>query len=334
MALDGAGNLYIADFYNQAIRKVAASNGYISTVAGNGPQNPCNSLGGDGGPSTSAALCYPSSVSVDGAGNLYIAGNDSRIRMTTVTAAPPTASTAAPSFSVSSGTYAGAQVVTLSDATPGAAIYVTLDGSLPSTISQLYNGPINVTGTITIKAVAAAPGFLPSAPVTATYNVSSTPVAGITTVAGNGGTSLAGAGGPATSAQVGYPDGIALDNAGDFYFSDTANNVVWMVSAKTGIASVVAGDGIAGSTGNGGPATNAELWSPKGIAVDSAGNIYIADSSNNVVRKVAEATGLITIFAGNGQAGNPDGLGDGGLATSAQLSNPFSSPSTKSETST
>jgi sugar lactone lactonase YvrE len=324
VALDGAGNLYIADFYNQAIRKVAASNGYISTVAGNGPQNPCNSLGGDGGPSTSAALCYPSSVSVDGAGNLYIAGNDSRIRMTTVTAAPPTASTAAPSFSVSSGTYAGAQVVTLSDATPGAAIYVTLDGSLPSTISQLYNGPINVTGTITIKAVAAAPGFLPSAPVTATYNVSSTPVAGITTVAGNGGTSLAGAGGPATSAQVGYPDGIALDNAGDFYFSDTANNVVWMVSAKTGIASVVAGDGIAGSTGNGGPATNAELWSPKGIAVDSAGNIYIADSSNNVVRKVAEATGLITIFAGNGQAGNPDGLGDGGLATSAQLSNPFS----------
>ena len=323
VAFDGAGNLYIADFSNLVIRKVVASNGYISTVAGNGPQNPCVSFGGDGGPATSAALCYPSGVSIDKAGNLYIAGNDSRIRMATVTAAPPTASTAAPSFSVSPGTYAGPQTVTISDATPGAAIYVTMDGSSPSTLSQDYNGPINVTGTVTIKAIAVNPGYLPSAPVTAAYTITTPPAAVITTVAGNGGNGFAGAGGSATSAQVGYPYGIALDSAGNFYFSDTANNLVWMVSAKTGTSSVIAGNGTPGYAGDGRPATSAELNSPTGIAIDGSGNVYIADSNNNLIRKVAGESGLISTVAGDGQFGNPNALGDGGPAAQAELFNPL-----------
>ena len=323
VALDGAGNLYVADFFNEAIRKVAASNGYINTVAGNGPQNRCVSFGGDGGPATSQLFAirraFRSTKPAISTSRRTTADPNGA-----VAAAPPTASTSSPSFSISPGTYANPQTVTLTDPTPGAAIYVTMDGSPPSTLSQGYKGPINVSGSVTIKAIALAPGYLSSTRVTAAYTITSQPTAMITTVAGSGTVGFSGAGGAAIDAKVGYPYGTAFDGNGNFYFSDTGNNVVWMVSTKTGTASVVAGNGIAGYTGNGGPATHAELWSPEGIAVDSAGNIYIADSSNNVVRKVAAATGLITIVAGNGQASNSQAVGDGGPATSAQLSNPVS----------
>jgi hypothetical protein len=193
------------------IRKVTASSGVISTIIGSGPQNPCHPFGGDGGPANSAALCYPQGVSVDGAGNLYVVTDDSRVREATVSAAPPTALTAAPAFSISAGTYSSPQTVTLTDATPGSAIYVTLDGTTPSTVSPGYNGPINVSGTVTIKAIAAAPGYLPSTPVTAVDTITSPPKAVITTVAGNGSNGFTGEGGPAASSQLGSPEGVALD---------------------------------------------------------------------------------------------------------------------------
>ncbi len=322
VAVDGAGNLYIADSFNQVIRKVTASSAVISTVIGNGPQNPCRSFGGDGGPANSATLCYPQGVSVDGAGNLYVVTGDSRVREATVSAAPPTALTAAPAFSISAGTYASPQTVTLTDTTPGAAIYVTLDGTTPSTVSPGYNGPVNVSGTVTIKAIAAAPGYLPSTPVTVIYTITSSPASVITTVAGNGSNGFTGAGGPAASSQLGSPEGVALDTTGNLYFSDSANNVVWMVSAKTGDISIAAGNRTAGYSGDGGPATNAGLNSPQGVATDSAGNVYIADSHNNVVRKVMSSTGLISTVAGNGRIGSPGNVGDGGVATSAELNNP------------
>jgi sugar lactone lactonase YvrE len=325
VAVDNTGNFYIADTFNQVIRKVTISNGVINTVAGNGPLNPCVSFGGDGGPATSAALCYPSGLSIDGTGNLYIADtNDSRIRIVTGASAPPTASTAAPSFSASSGTYSNPQTVTLTDATPGAAIYVTMDGSSPSTLSQGYNGPINVSGTVTIKAIAVAPGYLTSTLVTGVYTITSPPTAVITTVAGSGVYGFAGEGGPATSAKIGNPNGTAFDVAGNFYFSDTGNNIIWMLSAKTGNLSVIAGNGTAGYTGDGGPATNAELNNVRGIAVDSAENVYIADTNDYVVRKVTASTGVITTFAGNGQFGGSVNNGDGGPATAAELGGPIS----------
>jgi sugar lactone lactonase YvrE len=333
VTFDGAGNLYIADTNNNAIRKVTASTGIITTAAGNGMA--CVAYSGDGGPATSAALCIPRSISIDTAGDLYIAETAlSRIREVTVSGPPPTTATATPVLSVAAGTYVGSQTVSITDATPGAAIKLSINP--PATITQEnpsvptellgtgnYSGPINVTGTATIQVVAVAPGYLPSAQVTAAYTITTPPTAVITTVAGNGTSGFSGMGGPATAAEIGVPQYLAFDKSGNLYFTDTSNNVVWMVTQATGAVSVVAGNGSQGYAGNGGPAVNAELFNPAGLAVDKAGNLYIADGGNDVVREVTAGTGVITTIAGDYHSfGYPGHNGDGGPATSAYLSSP------------
>ena len=322
VALDGAGDLYIADTSNSAIRKVTASDGIINTVAGNGIA--CYSYSGDGYPATSAALCDPEGLSITSAGDLYFADRGvGRVRKVTHSGPPPTVATAAPEFSLSPGTYPTPQTVSVTDATPGAAIYISTNAYLPTTGSQGYRGPIELTGSLTISAIAAVPGHLPSSLVTASYTITSPPKSIISTVAGNGTGGFSGAGGPATNAQLGGPAfggplGLAIDGSGNLYFSDSANQVVWMVSAATGKISIVAGNGTSGFSGDGGPAVNAQLYGPSGIALDRSGNLYIADFYNYVVRKVTATTGIITTVVGNHTAGNS---GDGGLATAAQLGN-------------
>lgn len=327
ITLDTSGNLYIADTYNSAIRKVTSSTGIITTFAGDGQA--CESYGGDGGPASGAALCIPESLSFDSAGDLYIADSTNRVRKVLVSGPPPTTATATPVLSVAGGTYAGAQTVTITDATPGAALYVQMNpgsatastGTLaPTAVPGYYRGPINVTGTATMQVVAVAPGYLPSAAVTSAYLITTPPTSLISTVAGSGTYGFSGNGGPATSAEFGYAHGLALDKSGDIYFTDTNNNVVWMVAQATGTISVVAGNGTYGYSGDNGPAVNAELRQPAALAVDNAGNLYIADTGNGVVREVAARTGTITTIAGvYGLSGNG---GDGGPATSAYLSNP------------
>jgi len=319
VAVDGAGNLYIDDEYNSAIRKVTASNGIIDTLAGNG--TPCNSIGGDGGPATSAALCLPTGVSVDSAGNVYISDASSHVRKVIVGTLPG-ASTAAPAFSVPEGSYGAPQTVTISDDTPGAAIYIAMDGKPVTTASPGYVGPIAVTGSVTIQAIAAAPGFLASAPVTATYTITSPPSAVIDTVAGDGSNIDTGDGGLATSASIGIPTAVALDSAGNVYIADEENDVVRKISASTGIITTVAGNGIPGYIGDGGAATSAELFFPQGLALDSLGNLYIADYQNCVIRKVTAKTGIITTVAGKYPTCFYDG--DGVSATTAGLSFPES----------
>jgi hypothetical protein len=145
-----------------------------------------------------------------------------------------------------------------------------------------------------------------------------TPQGTMTTVAGNGTIGFGGDGGPATSAQLSSPVGVAIDSAGNLYIVDADSNTVRKV-IPSGTITTVAGNDTAGYSGDNGPATSAQLSFPEGVAVDTAGNLYIADTLNNVIRKVS-LSGTITSFVGNGTLGFS---GDGGQATSAQLSNPF-----------
>ena len=138
----------------------------------------------------------------------------------------------------------------------------------------------------------------------------------ISTVVGNGNQGYSGDGGPATSATLYYPEGVAVDVSGNIYFSDADNGAVRMVTKSTGFITTVAGNGNQGYSGEGGLATSAELDHPSGLTVDTSGNIYFADTFNNRIRVISHSTGFITTLVGNG---NPGYSGDGGLATSAEL---------------
>jgi len=312
LAVDGTGNVYIADSNDFAIREVNTS-GIINTVAGVFSNS--YAIGGDGSPAVDVGLFEPQAIAADAAGDIYLADQATyRIRKITAPATPPSTAAAAPVLSLATGTYSSPQTLTMTDVTPGAEIYVSLNGSEPTTAGQGYHGPIAVTGTVTVQAIAIAPGYLASAPVSASYSITSLPASVISTVTGDGRPGFRGFGGPAINANLGLPEAIAFDSGGDFYIADPANSVVWMVAAATGNISVVAGTGTYGDGGDGGQAIATSLSNPNGVAVDKAGNLYIADTDNNRIRMVAAATGVITTVAGPGL---PYALGDGGPATSA-----------------
>jgi len=146
-----------------------------------------------------------------------------------------------------------------------------------------------------------------------------TPSGQWTVVAGTGTFGFSGDGGPATSATFNNPQGVFVDGSGNIFIADSSNQRIRKVAAGTGIITTVAGTGTAGFSGDGGPATSAQLDFPLSVFVDSSGNIWIVDISNSRIREVVAATGNIRTVAGNGSFGSN---GDGGQATSAQLSNP------------
>ncbi|MBV9968189.1 MAG: hypothetical protein JO008_21135 [Alphaproteobacteria bacterium] len=141
----------------------------------------------------------------------------------------------------------------------------------------------------------------------------------ITTAAGTGEKGFAGDGGPATAALLNGPFDVAFDPAGNLYFSDTFNHRIRRVDARSGAISTVAGNGEPGYTGDGGPAVRASLNEPYGIAIDRAGNIFVADRLNRRVRRVDAAQGTITTVAGTGEAAY---YGDGGRGVRAGLAEP------------
>jgi len=326
LAIDSAGNLYISDTSHDSVREVTSvidpAHSIINTVAGNG--GGCNSLGGDGGPALDASLCYPEGLTIDQAGNLFFAQDGyNRIREITAPAAPPSAATPAPVFSLAAGTYPSAKTLTMT-AVPGAEIYLTLDGSTPTVSSRGYYNPIAIAGSVTVSAIALAPGLLPSGVEKASYKVTAPVTATITTVAGSGIYANPGMGGPALKAEFGYPCGIAADSAGNLYIADPNDGVVWKLTAATQTVSVVAGTpGTTGAySGEGGPATKAILGSPGFVASDPSGNLFISDGGTSRVYKVTAKTGIITTYAGGGQSYDYPVFGDGGSATAAILNNP------------
>jgi trimeric autotransporter adhesin len=328
LAMDSAGNLYIADAGNAVIRKV--TNGVIATVAGNGTQS-ITSNNGDNGPATSAHLWSPWGVAVDSAGNLYIADfGGFRIRKVTSGVITTVAGNGTEGFSGDNGPATSAEL----EGPTGIAV----DSAGNLYISEFYTGRIRkvTSGVITTVVGNGKDGFSgdngPAASAelsypegvaldsaanlyitdTGNYRVRKVSNGVIGTVAGNGLLSFSGDNGPATSAQMLYPMGVALDPAGDLYFADSGNYRVRKVS--NGVITTVAGDGTQGLSGDNVPATSVQLFNPLGVAADSAGNLYIADSCSNRIRKVAN--GVMTTVAGTGTAGS---VGDNGPATSAQL---------------
>ena len=278
--VDNSGDLYIVDERNFCIRKVDASTGVITTIAGTGDEG----YSGDGGPATSAQLLCPSDVAIDGPGNVYIADqNNSRIRKVDVSTGVITtiAGTGTYGYSGDGGPATSAQLYSPSG--------VAIDGSGNLYITDVQNN--------CIRKVDASTGV-------------------ITTVAGTGTAGYSGDGGHATSAQFYDPEGIAVDGSGNLYIADRVNHRIRRVDVTTGIITTVAGTGSRGYSGDGGPATSAQLYFPIDVTVDLSGNLYIADLWNERIRKVDVSTGVITTVAGTGTSGYS---GDGGPATSAQL---------------
>jgi uncharacterized protein (TIGR03437 family) len=335
IAVDAAGNLYIADQLNNRIRKV--SNGVITTVAGNGTAG----YNGDSIPATSSELNNPYGVAVDAAGNLYIADSgNNRIRMVSGGVITTVAGSGTQGFSGDNGPAASAD---LND-----PLGVVMDTAGNLYIGDTGNGRVRKVAGGVITTVAGGGILLgndtpalgaqfnyPSG--VATDSAGSLYVADsnnnlirkitngvITTVAGNGTLGYSGDNGPATSAQLNHPIAVAADSAGNLYVSDTNNQRIRKVSG--GIITTVAGNGSScciccigstGTIGDNGPATGASFYGPNGVAVDAAGNLYIADSGNFRIRKVSG--GVITTVAGDG---GPGFGGDNGPATSADLNYP------------
>ncbi len=278
LAFDAIGNLYIADGGNNRIRKVDPS-GMITTFAGNGVAG----YSGDGGVATAANLSLPTGVAVDGSGNVYIADeSNQRIRKVS------------PSGIIT--TYAGTGAVG------------NLGDGGPATAAQFY-GPSAVATDAT--------GNLYISDQNNNRVRKVNPSGYISAFAGTGVAGFTGDGGPATNAKLNSPRGLLVDGAGNVYISDNLNNCVREVNTA-GIITTIAGYGTSGYSGDGGPATAATLNGPQGLAIDATGNMYIAESGNQRIRKIL-TTGIITTYAGNGSVGYG---GDGGLATAAKLYSP------------
>jgi hypothetical protein len=308
--VDAAGDLYIADYYNSVIRKVDAATGIITTVAGVGPNGSAGCAGetdslGDGCPATSASLLDADWLVLSPSGDMYIS-DERHYLIRKVSAATGLITTYAGNGLSSGGTCAW-ETDGVGDGCPATSASLQNDGLALDAAGNLYIGD---TFDMLVRVVDAATGI-------------------ISAYAGTGARGYTGNGGPATNAELDKPVTVWFNAAGNLALGDFWNNVVREISSTTGIISTVAGNGFGsdandyctgGYTGDGGPATAAEFNNPAGIRFDTAGNMYIADSCNSVVRKVDAVTGIITTVAGDGTSGYG---GDGGPATSAELSSPW-----------
>ena len=283
VAVDASGNVFIADQFNNEIRKVDYSTGIITTVAG----NLTSGYNGDGIQATAAQLNYPAGVVMDASGNLFIAdeGNN-RVRMVDHSTGliSTVAGTGTPGFN-SDGIQATASELWY-------PLSVALDASGNIFIADNFNNRI--------RKVDHSTGL-------------------ISTLSGDGTAAYNGDGIPATSAEVNEPSGVTTDTYGNVFIADYANQRIRKIDYSTGFISTVAGTGVLGYNGDGIQATAAELAYPYNMAIDGQGTIFIADYDGEAIRKVDYATGIISAVAGNRVYGY---TGDGGPATIAELGQP------------
>ena len=296
LAFDSSDNLYIADATDNRIRRVDAVTGVMTTYAGTLQNNGTNELNyclnpntacGDGGPATSAFLNFPEGLAFDSAGNLYIGDTfDNRVRVVS------------PSGTINA--FAGNGGSCLSSVRPCGDGSPAVNAQLhrPQGVSTDASGNVYIADTLDHRIRIVSGGT-------------------ISAFAGTGAQGFSGDGGTAAKALLNSPVGVSVDSSGNVLIADTGNQRIRTVSS--GNISTVAGGG---NGGDGGPANQALLALPYGVAEDAAGNLYIADQFNNRIRKVTNPTGsnpIITTVAGNGNLGYS---GDGGLAVNATLNQP------------
>jgi sugar lactone lactonase YvrE len=301
LVIDKTGNIYFTNSVDFNILKVSTS-GKISSIAGSDTVPGCS---GDGGPATSAHFTDPEAIALDAAGNIYFSDTYcERIYKITI-------STGIMSLVAGNG-------ISGSNGDGGLATSAQLYNSIGIALDTSGNIYIADNGNYKIRMVNAKTGI-------------------ISTIAGTSKSGFSGDGGPATAAELSKPGGVAVDDSGNVYIADLDNSRIRKVIASTGIistivsgvevgsmvldssrniyfvgshkvyelnnktkvVSTIAGNGKSGNSGDGGPATSAELCGPDGVALDGAGNVYISDFSNNNIRKVTVSTGIITTVAHN-----------------------------------
>ena len=305
VAVDASGNIFVSDLQNVRVRKITPA-GVISTYAGNGNVGTT----GDGGPATSASLVGPMGLAVDAAGNLYIADssttvNSSKIRVVTpagiISTVVSNSGTLCNASSAISATAPCGDGGLATAATLNIATGVAVDASGSLYIADLYD-----------------------------YRVRKVTSGMITTIAGNGNAGYNGDGGSAIApsiaatsttpavlgARLNQPYSVAVDGSGNVYVADRINNVIRKIAG--GNLTTVVGNGLIGSPAEGYGATTEAINNPYGIAVDSSGNLFIADFFSSKVRVLTTA-GLLFTYAGSGVAGF---AGDGSAASAAQIYGP------------
>jgi uncharacterized protein (TIGR03437 family) len=295
LAVDKSGSIYIADGLNNRVRKV--SGGVITTVAGNGTAG----FTGDNASATSAELSNPTGVAVDSSGNLYIAdsGNNvvRKVANGTITTFAGSNSVGA-GYSGDGGTATGAQLNNPVGVAVDASGNVYIADAGNNVVRQVFGGNI-ITAAVGFThpdgVAVDSSGNLYVADTVARRIVKY--FAGVyTTVAGTGQPAFAGDDGPGTQAALNAPMGLAVDASGNVYIADTLNGRIRKLT-PSGTITTIAGTGALYFSGDQGPATQAAMYFPRGVAVDPSGNIYITDTANSVVRQLQ---GTLPVVSANG----------------------------------